>query len=361
MQAMARLIVWKLPLHGAPTQGKVTLTSGGGNLNRYPGGQDVSFERISGHRDAGKTECPGNALYAQLPQLRSMVGNVQPVAPVGTQLSLSVAQPQLDYPATAALSGRLALPDSSPVPGGTVRIQLLGGLGWRTVALATTGGDGSWSASVPTGRSRVFRAVFPGDPAHTAARSAQLGVAVRPQLVAMLRRRAEGPARAGAVVVTGAVRPRKPRLRLFVERQAGRALRPFAPGDRRGRRALPDGRAPAATGALPAARRIPGRQDQRAGHSGAGVRAGGAPLSRASSVRVTAWGRLITRPEVKRTTRKPAMRSAASRWRSCSNAVGAQVGAAAPSVSAMRRWSGQRKSTSWPAACVLTSGRGRRQ
>lgn len=107
-----------------------------------------------------------------------------------------------------------------------MRIQLLGGLGWRTVALATTGGDGSWSASVPTGRSRVFRAVFPGDPAHTAARSAQLGVAVRPQLAASVAARRVRLGR--AIVVTGAVRPRKPRLRLFVERQSGRALRPFA-------------------------------------------------------------------------------------------------------------------------------------
>jgi hypothetical protein len=33
----------------------------------------VSFNRISGNRDGNKTECPGNALYAQLPRLRRAV------------------------------------------------------------------------------------------------------------------------------------------------------------------------------------------------------------------------------------------------------------------------------------------------
>ena len=32
----------------------------------------MTFERISGHRDGGKSACPGDALYAQLPQLRAI-------------------------------------------------------------------------------------------------------------------------------------------------------------------------------------------------------------------------------------------------------------------------------------------------
>src|SRR3954452_7001475 len=38
LDAFARLILWKRPLHGAPTQGSATLTSGGGSLNRYKSG-----------------------------------------------------------------------------------------------------------------------------------------------------------------------------------------------------------------------------------------------------------------------------------------------------------------------------------
>ena len=67
-------------LHGAPTSGTVTLTSGGGSLNRYKAGTPVTIDRISGHRDGDKTSCPGNVLYAQLPDIRAMVGSVQPPA-----------------------------------------------------------------------------------------------------------------------------------------------------------------------------------------------------------------------------------------------------------------------------------------
>jgi hypothetical protein len=73
MDAMARLLRWKLDVHGLPRGGYATVTSGGGSSNRYPAGRSVTFKRISGHRDAGYTTCPGDALYAQLPALRRMV------------------------------------------------------------------------------------------------------------------------------------------------------------------------------------------------------------------------------------------------------------------------------------------------
>ncbi len=71
LDALARLIAWKLPLHGAPVTGQIVVTSGGGDLNRYKSGTPVTLERISGHRDGDATECPGTALYAQLPALRT--------------------------------------------------------------------------------------------------------------------------------------------------------------------------------------------------------------------------------------------------------------------------------------------------
>ena len=50
--------------------GACRCVSAGGSTNRYPAGSRPSFERISGHRDGNGTACPGNGLYAQLPQLR---------------------------------------------------------------------------------------------------------------------------------------------------------------------------------------------------------------------------------------------------------------------------------------------------
>lgn len=78
LRAMARLIRWKLPHHGQPTAGSVTVISAGGATNRYRPGTPVRLRRVSGHRDGNYTSCPGWGLYRQLPALRRRVGNVRP-------------------------------------------------------------------------------------------------------------------------------------------------------------------------------------------------------------------------------------------------------------------------------------------
>jgi hypothetical protein len=70
IRSTARLLAWKLNLHGAPVSGPVTVRSAGGGTNRYPAGRNVTFQRISGHRDGNNTECPGGALFAQVPEIR---------------------------------------------------------------------------------------------------------------------------------------------------------------------------------------------------------------------------------------------------------------------------------------------------
>ncbi|MDX6691901.1 MAG: hypothetical protein QOG15_3358, partial [Solirubrobacteraceae bacterium] len=92
LSAMAQLIRWKLPLHGSPTAGKATLSSGGGSSNRWRAGRPVEFNRVSGHRDANATDCPGGALYAQLPELRNRVGAFGP-APAGPPPALALTRP----------------------------------------------------------------------------------------------------------------------------------------------------------------------------------------------------------------------------------------------------------------------------
>ncbi|HEV2075947.1 MAG TPA: N-acetylmuramoyl-L-alanine amidase [Thermoleophilaceae bacterium] len=83
IKAVARVIRWKLPLHGQRTQGRTTLVSRGGEHNRWPRGTKVRLKRISGHRDGGLTECPGSALYRQLPRIRRLSDVVPPDAPEG--------------------------------------------------------------------------------------------------------------------------------------------------------------------------------------------------------------------------------------------------------------------------------------
>jgi hypothetical protein len=74
-RGLVQLLRWKLEHHGAARSGKARLISAGGDTNRYPKGQAVDFKRVSGHRDASPTECPGNRLYEQLPRIRERVAS----------------------------------------------------------------------------------------------------------------------------------------------------------------------------------------------------------------------------------------------------------------------------------------------
>jgi hypothetical protein len=149
LDAMARLIAWKLSLHGAPVTGQVVLTSGGGDLNRYKSGTPVTLQRICGHRDGDATECPGNALYAQLPDLRRRAAAIAPAIPTAT-VALDMAAPTASvvYGELLSLRGTLRRGDGSAIAGQRVLVEKQGSSGWVTVARATSGDDGAWTASV---------------------------------------------------------------------------------------------------------------------------------------------------------------------------------------------------------------------
>ncbi|MBB1243615.1 peptidoglycan recognition protein [Streptomyces durbertensis] len=74
VEGVAKLIGWKLGLHGINPAGSVTLTSGGG---KYPAGTAVTMRAVSGHRDGFATECPGAQLYGNLGTVRSLAARLQ--------------------------------------------------------------------------------------------------------------------------------------------------------------------------------------------------------------------------------------------------------------------------------------------
>ena len=74
IDAIARLMAWKLALYYRNPLGTTSLVSQGG-ASKYPPGRQVTFNVISGHRDAGNTECPGTYLYAQLANIRSLTAS----------------------------------------------------------------------------------------------------------------------------------------------------------------------------------------------------------------------------------------------------------------------------------------------
>ncbi|MFJ7159537.1 N-acetylmuramoyl-L-alanine amidase [Streptomyces sp. NPDC101118] len=68
--AVARVAAWKLGQYKYDPAGSTTVKAVINN-GKYTAGTDVTFQRISGHRDGFATECPGTTLYGQLPALRT--------------------------------------------------------------------------------------------------------------------------------------------------------------------------------------------------------------------------------------------------------------------------------------------------
>ena len=220
LDALSRLLAWKLPLHGAPVTGTVTLTSGGGSSNRYPSGRPVTFERISGHRDGNSTACPGQKLFEQLPRVRDMAAGrapavIGPGPAVGaaSKLTLGAQRTALAFPEPARLGGRLTDPNGAGLGGVRVRLQVLTATGYKAIAAATTDAEGNYAAELPTTRNRTIRALV-GNIA-----SAPVKVAVAPQLVATTSSTRVLAGR--RAVLLGAVRPKKGSVVVTIARDTG--------------------------------------------------------------------------------------------------------------------------------------------
>jgi N-acetylmuramoyl-L-alanine amidase len=217
LDAMARLIAWKLPLHGAPLIGQVVLTSAGGSDNRYKSGTPVTFDRICGHRDGDATECPGDALYAQLPALRTRAQAIAPAVPVVSAPAIAMDPPPVEvtYGEPVALTGTVRQGDGTPVAGQAVQVQKQGTKGWVTVARAQTDANGAWSAAPvwrAAGRVRA-RAAVPGA-AVVVSQGVQVGCVPALQAKARTTR-----VRAGrSLTLEGTVRPLSP-VTVVVERK----------------------------------------------------------------------------------------------------------------------------------------------
>jgi hypothetical protein len=217
MDALARLIGWKLGLHGAPAQGQVTVTSAGGAANRYPAGTPVTFERISGHRDGNATSCPGDVLYGQLADLRVRAAAYStPVSALTLQTSKTVRGVK-----PSAVSGELRFSDGSSAAGLPIDVEMLAaGAAWTRIAGTNVAPDGTWASAVELPFSASVRAVFPGDGARPRMESAPIAVRVVPSL--RLSVSTTRPRRGRAVRVRGTMSPASRRVTVLWQRRVGR-------------------------------------------------------------------------------------------------------------------------------------------
>jgi len=146
--ALERLLAWRLDLAHIDPLSTLTWLSGGNP--RFPAGIPVILRAISGHRDTNFTDCPGAALYAELPQI------AKDVAALGTpKLYAPLANGKLGGPIrfsarlTSALPWTVTVTDSS----GTVAAQ---GSGTGTVA------DWTWDATVAPVQRYTWAIATPG-------------------------------------------------------------------------------------------------------------------------------------------------------------------------------------------------------
>ena len=71
LDALVKLLAWRLDVAHVDPLSKVVYTSGGNY--KFRAGRTVTLRAISGHRDTGPTECPGNVAYRLLPAIARRV------------------------------------------------------------------------------------------------------------------------------------------------------------------------------------------------------------------------------------------------------------------------------------------------
>ena len=177
--SLEQLLAWKLSLHGVGALGRVVVTvdPAGAAYSRYPAGSEVSLPRIAGHRDADSTDCPGNALYAELPAIRARAH-----ALAGTPVQATITT------WAGGLLGTLTLLDGTPLAGQPLTLQARS-LSRRgelvaenPVAQVVTNSEGQWTlpAGPPTAPALWLRALFAGAGPYGAAVSEAISVRLAP-------------------------------------------------------------------------------------------------------------------------------------------------------------------------------------
>jgi hypothetical protein len=143
--ALEQLLAWRLDVAHVDPLSTATVVSGGNS--KFRAGRRVQLRAVSGHRDTYLTECPGGALYAQLPAI------ARDAAAIGLpKLYAPAAAGRIGGPVrfTARLSG--ALPWTVSVADGTGALVASGSgsgplVDWTWDATVAPPGSYAWTIS----------------------------------------------------------------------------------------------------------------------------------------------------------------------------------------------------------------------
>jgi uncharacterized protein with LGFP repeats len=75
LRNVGRLLGWRLGMDGVDPKGTVALESAGGHYTTFPAGAIANLPTIFTHRDVGNTDCPGNAAYALMDEIRDVASH----------------------------------------------------------------------------------------------------------------------------------------------------------------------------------------------------------------------------------------------------------------------------------------------
>lgn len=206
VEGVARLLAWKLAVHGVRPTGQTLVTSEGGSANRYREGTRVRLFRICGHQDGNATACPGAALYDQLPAIRRRADELTRAV---NSLTLRADRTEIVYPdTTVALAGTLRFANRADPTGAAVQIiyGTRGGGGSESL-LQTVPVDarGGFSLEVALPATGTLRAEFFGDDTRPAVSGTPIEVAVEPLLT--LTTVPKRPRTGRTVSISGTVEP----------------------------------------------------------------------------------------------------------------------------------------------------------
>lgn len=75
IRTVGRLLGWRLGMDDADPKGTVRLESAGSHYTTFPVGSIAELPAIFTHRDVGNTDCPGNAAYALMDEIRDIASH----------------------------------------------------------------------------------------------------------------------------------------------------------------------------------------------------------------------------------------------------------------------------------------------
>ena len=156
-RALAELLAWEVDRHD--------LRARGNHSYRNPEtGSSMKLPWIAGHRDADSTSCPGDRLFAALPDVRRDAEAVIAGGKASTKVSLSSSTRRVTYGEDVTIAGSLSDEDGVPLGGRTIRTYVRkGDRAWKPGPQTTTTPDGSFALTLSPAVNTRVAAIYYGD------------------------------------------------------------------------------------------------------------------------------------------------------------------------------------------------------